>query len=86
MSLPGADLVWHCPYVVIFYSDDGRVGGDNYVEYALIKMNGEGNGSNEAAMNRFSMKRLPKLKRKAVLTEHSEVMINISLTVLRMCI
>ena len=26
MSLPEADLIWHCPYIVLFYSDDRKVG------------------------------------------------------------
>ncbi|MCR5767719.1 MAG: HD domain-containing protein [Lachnospiraceae bacterium] len=41
MNLPGANLVWHCPYLVIYYSSDGQVGGEDYREYALIKWNGE---------------------------------------------
>ena len=58
LSLPGADLVWHCPYVVLFSSDDGRVGGDNYKEYSVIKLNGENDDiSDEIAVNRFIMKR-----------------------------
>ncbi|MBQ3898675.1 MAG: HD domain-containing protein, partial [Lachnospiraceae bacterium] len=27
MSLPGANLVWHCPYIVLYTSEDGQVGG-----------------------------------------------------------
>lgn len=57
MSLPSADLVWHCPYIVLFYSDDGRVGGENYHEYALIKLNGECTGDKNYAENRFYMKK-----------------------------
>lgn len=57
MSLPGANLVWHCPYVVIYHSDDGSIGGENYLEYALIKLNGENDGSNAYAQSRFVMKR-----------------------------
>lgn len=57
MSLPTADLVWHCPYIVLYNSDDNRYGGENYREYALIKLNGEDSGSNEYATNRFNMKR-----------------------------
>ncbi|WP_406543792.1 hypothetical protein [Pseudobutyrivibrio sp.] len=41
MSLPSAKLVWHCPYVVLFSSDDGKIDGPNYREYALVKLNGE---------------------------------------------
>ena len=55
LSLPDANLVWHCPYIVIFYSDDKMPGGENYKEYALIKLNGEGSGDENYAENRFSM-------------------------------
>ncbi len=56
-SLPIADFVWHCPYVVIFSSDNGRVKGRNYREYVLIKLNGEVDKVNEFAENNFVMKR-----------------------------
>jgi hypothetical protein len=49
--------VWHCPYVVLFSSDNGRVNGKNYQEYALIKLNGELEKSDEFAENSFVMKR-----------------------------
>lgn len=41
MTLPTGWLVWHCPYVDIFYSDDKRPDGENYKEYALIRLDGE---------------------------------------------
>ncbi len=56
MSLPGANLVWHCPYIVLFHSEDGTVGGADYKEYAFLKLNGESDGSNEFAQNKFIMK------------------------------
>ncbi|MCR5094643.1 MAG: HD domain-containing protein [Lachnospiraceae bacterium] len=56
-TLPGASLVWHCPYVVLFYSENGCVDGPDYREYALIKLNGENEGTDEFAQNRFVMKR-----------------------------
>lgn len=40
-SLPTARLIWHCPYLDIFTSDDRRVNGKNYREYALIRLDGE---------------------------------------------
>ncbi len=40
-SLPTARLLWHCPYVTIFYSDDQKVFGKGYNEYALIRLDGE---------------------------------------------
>ena len=40
-SLPTARLIWHCPYVVLFYSDDKRMKGKNYTELGLIRLDGE---------------------------------------------
>ena len=57
MSLPTAGLVWECPYIVLFYSDDKKVYGEGYQEYALIKLNGEIESSDEKADNRFVMQR-----------------------------
>ncbi|MCR5251550.1 MAG: HD domain-containing protein [Lachnospiraceae bacterium] len=57
MSLPGANLVWHCPYVVLFSSADGRVGGPDYREYVLIKLNGENEEDGKYAQNSFVMKK-----------------------------
>ncbi|MCR4849884.1 MAG: HD domain-containing protein [Lachnospiraceae bacterium] len=57
MSLPGANLIWHCPYIVLFYSDDGRIGGPGYREYNIIKLNGEDQGDEEFAKNSFVMKK-----------------------------
>ena len=41
MSLPTARLIWHCPYIVLFHSADGKVDGKGYREYALIRLDGE---------------------------------------------
>ncbi|MCR5701773.1 MAG: HD domain-containing protein [Lachnospiraceae bacterium] len=57
MSLPDSKFVWHCPYIVLFYSDNNMVGGPNYREYALIKLNGENEVKGNYAENRFNMKR-----------------------------
>ena len=40
-SLPTARLVWHCPSCVIFSSADGTIDGENYREFALIRLDGE---------------------------------------------
>jgi hypothetical protein len=42
MSLPTARLIWHCPYMVFFYSKDGNMYSDGYFEYAAIRLDGEG--------------------------------------------
>jgi hypothetical protein len=57
MSLPVASFIWHCPYIAIFSSDDGQVFGENYHEYALIKINGESSGNEDYAVNKLSMKK-----------------------------
>ena len=41
MSLPTARLIWHCPYLILFHSDDGFPGGRNYKEFAMIRLDGE---------------------------------------------
>ncbi len=56
-SLPTAYLVWHCPYILLFTSADMRVGGADYHEYEMIKLNGENNGSNEYADSHFVLKK-----------------------------
>ena len=40
-SLPTSTLLWQCPYVILFNSDDNTIYGENYREYALLKLNGE---------------------------------------------
>ncbi len=41
MSLPTARLIWHCPFIVFFTSRDGRVEGENYIERAVVRLDGE---------------------------------------------
>ncbi|MBO4374388.1 MAG: HD domain-containing protein [Lachnospiraceae bacterium] len=57
MSLPSANLVWHCPFVILFSSDDGCVNGSGYKEYACIKLCGENDGDTEFATNSISVKK-----------------------------
>lgn len=40
-SLPTARLIWHCPFVVLFYSENGRIDGNKYQEFGLIRFDGE---------------------------------------------
>ena len=40
-SLPTAKLVWHCPFVNIYCSEDGRVNGRKYRELAFMRFDGE---------------------------------------------
>ena len=41
MSLPTARLVWHCAFISVFSSDDGRINGSNFREYILLRLDGE---------------------------------------------
>ncbi len=41
ISLPSAHFVWHCPYIVLFTSDDMEVNGPDYRELVLIRLDGE---------------------------------------------
>jgi hypothetical protein len=61
-SLPASNLVWHCPYLVLFYSEDGKVFGPGYREYALLKLNGELEGNDEFAVTTFRMKKTENFK------------------------
>lgn len=54
-SLPNAHMVWHCPYVTIYASDDDKVQGKNYREYALIRLDGESWESEGVAENTLSV-------------------------------
>ena len=40
-SLPTARLVWHCPFINLFCSDDAKVNGENYRDLALARFDGE---------------------------------------------
>ena len=40
-SLPTARLIWHCPYVCVYTASDGRVGGADYRELLLLRLDGE---------------------------------------------
>lgn len=57
MSLPSANFIWNCPYIVIYSADDGQVDGANYLEYALIKMSGEAESDSTIASNDATVKK-----------------------------
>ena len=57
MSLPTARLIWHCPFICIFYSDDKKIGGPGFKEFALIRLDGEhwesdANATNNMVINK----------------------------------
>ncbi len=55
MTLPSSDFVWNCPYIILFTSGDGKVGGDGYKEYSLVKLNGESNDGGDFADNKIEV-------------------------------
>ena len=41
MSLPSARLVWHCPYIDIYCSPDGKVNNEQYHDLMFLRFDGE---------------------------------------------
>ena len=41
MSLPTARLIWHCPFICLFYSEDKKIYGKGYTEFVVIRLDGE---------------------------------------------
>ena len=50
-SLPTARLIWHCPFVSLYTSKDGRVNGEGYREFMLMRLDGESWDSDAHASN-----------------------------------
>ena len=50
-SLPTARLVWHCPYISLYTSKDGKVNGEGYREFLLLRLDGESWDSDVHAKN-----------------------------------
>ena len=62
MSLPTATLIWHCPYITIYHSSDKKVSGDDYREFALIRIDGESWVSDEYARNEMYINKKEEFK------------------------
>ena len=56
-SLPVADLVHHCAYILLFDSDDGMVYGRNYREFACIRLDGDDATNEGVAQNRLTIRK-----------------------------
>lgn len=50
-SLPTARLIWHCPFISVFTAKDGRVNGEDFREFILLRLDGENWESDEHAQN-----------------------------------
>ena len=57
MSLPTARLIWHCPYIVLFRSADGKVNGPDYREYSVVRLDGEDWEDKNNVPNRITVSR-----------------------------
>lgn len=57
MALPSAQDIWNCPYIVLYYSEDKKVNGKGYKEYALIKLNGESEVNNKEVENDLAVEK-----------------------------
>ncbi len=60
--LPYARLIWHCPFVILFDSDDGKVYGKNYREFAFIRFDGESWQEDFSSSNLLTLKRTEEFK------------------------
>ncbi|MBQ7485985.1 MAG: HD-GYP domain-containing protein [Clostridia bacterium] len=59
MSLPTARLVWHCPFISVFSSDDAKVNGQNFREYMLLRLDGENWESDDHVENSVHVDQQP---------------------------
>ena len=41
MSLSTGRMVWHCPFISLFSSENGMVDGPEYCEHILLRLDGE---------------------------------------------
>ncbi len=51
MSLPTARLIWHCPFITIYSSEDTMVNGSGFKEFVLVRLDGENWESDEYSVN-----------------------------------
>ena len=58
MSLPTARLVWHCPFIVLYTSDNGLVNGKNYRELSVVRLDGECWEEDDYSENRVNVSKL----------------------------
>lgn len=55
MTLPTANLVWNCPFLVFFTSDNHQVHGPNYEELVIVRLDGESATSGGSARSLTEM-------------------------------
>lgn len=55
MSLPAARRIWHCPIIVFFTSENGKIYGPGYREFALVRFDGESWEEDKVACNELEV-------------------------------
>ena len=56
MSLPTARMVWHCPFISLFSSENGMVDGPEFCEHILLRLDGESWESDDHVENQINVK------------------------------
>ncbi len=56
-SLPTSHLLWHCPYVLLYASADGQIDGEDYKEFACVRLDGEDATKDGVARNELSVRK-----------------------------
>ncbi|MBO4727247.1 MAG: hypothetical protein J5631_02345, partial [Spirochaetaceae bacterium] len=51
VSYPTARLVWHCPFICLFSSSNGKLEDSDFCEYQLLRLDGESNVSDGRVKN-----------------------------------
>lgn len=53
MSLPASRRLWHCPYVIIYASENGMVDGPGYREFVQVRLDGESWSEDPSSINKM---------------------------------
>ncbi len=54
-AAPFARLIWHCPIILLYDSDDGSVNNKNFREFAFVRMDGEVRQADPFASNDYKI-------------------------------
>ena len=62
MSYPTARLIWHCPFICLFSSSNGKLDDSDFCEYQLLRLDGESDPSDERVKNEVSVEQTTNFK------------------------
>ena len=83
MSLPTSRLIWHCPFISIYTSYDGQVGGPGFREFALVRFDGENLDSDSHAKNETFINRTADFEGWTAWKEHFRNGVECEVTILK---